>query len=339
MPLSPSQLQQFEDSIKNKVWPDWMLNPSLLKTPESLAKQGYKDFRDSNAVAKGKPNNLVTIPRLKDISSEPELKISVLLLNHNRPYFMASHFKQMDKQGFPPDMFEVIVIDDNSTNPIDDFDIYKIMEGIKAKYDSWDISFYQTHQNITFNIAKAYNVALKRAKYDVCFNNDIDAWQCGKFLEGASRYHTFFKECKTRTAVNPAIVSSKSGGHGILQLDFRLAHDTGAVVHREDLLKIQGHNENLFGWGGCEPDFVCRVGLSGVGNGWSGDLLMATSLEGFTWKISWPPPNLSNLPRLDKRWEPNRENPKIVQGCRHERIYAPNNPDTWGELDTLERIF
>lgn len=308
MTFPSDYLQKIKQRTDALQWPDWVLNPSLIAIPDKI-------------------NN--ALPRIKDIQIEPKIKISVIIPNYQKQIYFSSIFKQMAIQKFPPDMFEVIVIDDNSPNSVDNHDVYMIMENIRVKYDDWNISFYQTHKNVTYNIAKAYNIGVKRAKHDVIFNNDADAWQFGKYLENASKYHTYFKEKNMKASVHPCMITHTPTERETLRFDIRSKHDTGPVIHKRDLIACQGFDETIIGWGGSEQEFVSRLKKVGVNHRWSPDLLIGTSIGGFTWKLIWPPFDSSHIPLPDQsRWGSTRD----LSKCNP-------NTDPWGEIDTLERIF
>lgn len=308
MPFPADYLQVYKKRVNTLQWPDWVLNPSLISIPDRI----------KNA-----------LPRIKDIQAKPEMKISVIIPNYQKQAYLPSVFNQMAIQEFSPDMFEVIVIDDNSPNSEGDYDVYMIMEKIRAKYEDWNISFYQTHKNVTYNIAKAYNIGVKRAKHEIVFNNDNDAWQFGNYLKNASKYHTYFKEKDMKASVHPCMITHTTGPEDTLRFDIRPKHDTGPVIRKRDLMACQGYDEKIIGWGGSEPSFIERLRKVGVIHKWSPDLLIGTSIGAFTSKLAWPPMDPSRVPVPDQvRWGENRD----LSKCNP-------NPFEWGELDTLERIF
>lgn len=307
MPYSDEYLHTYKQRVDTLQWPDWVINPSLIQIPQKI------------------PNAL---PRIKDIQEEPRLKISVIIPNYQKHFFLPSIFNQMAIQNFPTDMFEVIVIDDNSPI-IEGISLYQIMENIRVKYEDWDISFYQTHKNVTYNIAKAYNIGVKKAKYPLLFNNDADAWQFGNYMKNASKCHAYLEERKMIGAIHPCMITHTSGNEARLQFDLRYAHDTGPVVRREDLFICQGFDESIIGWGGSEESFINRLRDIGVNNKWSADLLIGTSIGTYTWKLMWPPIDPTTVPSPDPlKWGPSRD----LSLCNP-------NPYDWGEIDTLERIF
>lgn len=344
-----------DNIINSKVdWPDWITNTDLIDIPEVITKQTRPYFSSDEAKEnqnKGK-QPYVEIPRINDLPSIAKTTISILMPNWYKHPRVPSIFEKIAEQDFPRDMFEVIFIDDN-TRQLGNLDIYEIMEEMKAKYDDINISFYETHKNITYNIALAYNIAAKRAKHDIVFNNDADAWQLSpNYLETLSRYFTLFEDYDTRTSVAPGIVSSRKEK---LIIDARPSHDTGQAIWREDVNTIKGYDERFRGWGANEPDFTSRLYFSGVASGFTPDLLIGTIMGYWNYKLVNNKKLILNMLNekqyiafdceqkgvrcdyLPVAWQPSALNADLHRENWTNRIACPNKE--WGELDTLEKVF
>lgn len=345
-----------EISQRKHDWPDWITDTAQIDIPQVIAVQPRPPFTSEEARTKQQEGKqpFVEIPRKHEIDSNifPRKTISILIPNWYKHPRVPSVFEKIACQNFPSDMYEVIFVDDN-TRYLGDLDIFEIMEEMKAKYDDMNISFYETHKNITFNIALAYNIAAKRAKHDVVFNNDADSWQLSpNYLQTLSRYFTLFEKENTRVAVAPGIVSAREGK---LIIDARPSHDTGLALRREDLWKIKGYDERFRGWRCNEPDFSSRVGFSGVAAGWTPDLLIGTIMGTWSYdlvgenklilnilnekqfiKLDYETKN-RQINHLPPEWQPTALNAELHRENWTKRVFCPNKE--WGELDTLERVF
>lgn len=336
-------------------WPDWISDTSLLNYPEIITKQ-KRPFFSSDTARKNQmvgKQPFVEIPRAKNLDIiYPRQTISILILNWYKHPRVPSVFEKIAEQNFPYDLYEVIFVDDN-TRHLGDLDIYEIMEEMKAKYDNMNISFYETHKNVTYNIALAYNIAAKRAKNNVIFNNDADAWQLSSnYLRTLSQYFTLFEQQKIHTAIAPAIVSSRDGK---LIIDARPTHDTGIAMWRRNVEKIKGYDERFRGWGANEPDFTSRLGFSGVPVGWTPDLLIGTIMGYWVYKLVREKKLILNMLNekehiatdceerdircdiLPVEWQPTPLNADLHRENWTKRVFCPNQE--WGELDTLEKMF
>ena len=277
----------------------------------------------------------VKIPRLKDIPSSSEQTFSVVIPNWRHTAFLPSVIENICKQNYPTNKYEIIVIDDNSYVPIFLFGknhtVFEVMNIINDLWSDIDISFYETHQNVTFNLCKAANIGFKRAKYENIIINPADAWQMGKYLQTASSYMSFFKNQASdkRFAICGNILSDSA-------LENRWITDVGLIAKKEDLYKITGYNENMRGWGSNEGNLTGRLGLSGVREGHTPDLTIATNIPRKCQEligIPWP----SDPDRLPEM-APRKKNGKIDNENYQEGNYAPND-NSWGEIDTLEKVF
>ena len=317
-----------------------MIEPNHLDIKHWTHNDGYPNFTDKR---EGKPPrwmNPVKIPPLTEIPKDYNKTISVVITNWRYNDWVEYAIRGIVWQNFPQDMYEIIVVDDNSGG-----NIFEIMEKVRSNYSSVNLSFYETHKNVTFNIALAFNIGCKRAKNDIVINSPADCYQRGEYMTILSRYHTLFAEKGTRTAVCPNIICKdpKSGvPHSTFRYDSRPATDVGLAARREDYHAIKGYDERMRGWGGNEPDITGRLGLSGTGIGFCPNLVIATALG----------PSLTNIilngdiPHLNPRhstkddttnWGVGQYNHKRSNENYNNKIHCPN--EEWGELDTLEKIF
>ena len=119
-------------------------------------------------------------------------------------------------------------------------------------------------------------------------------------------------------------------------IDNRWITDVGLIAKKSDLHKITGYNENMKGWGSNEGNITGRLGLSGVREGHTPDLTIIhyipNNCESYI-GIPWP----GNPERLSEMI-PQIANGRIDNENYSESNYAPND-DSWGELDTLEKVF
>lgn len=277
----------------------------------------------------------VKIPLLRDIPYSVDQTFSIIIPNWRHTAFLPTVVRNITSQQYPLKNYEIIIVDDNSDAPAyifgREYDIFEVMDIIKQLWWEMDISFYETHQNVTYNICKAANIGFKRAKYDNIIINPADAWQSGNYLQRASSYMEFFKDKAPdkRFAICGNILSDSD-------LENRWITDVGLVAKKDDLHKITGYNEKMRGWGSNEGNLTGRLGLSGVREGHTDSL---TIMHGISKKcqaligIPWPG-NPSRLTQMG----PGENNGTLDNEDYSTQTYAPND-DSWGELDTLEKVF
>ena len=284
--------------------------------------------------------NAVKIPRLNEIPADSDKTISIIICNWRYTSYLPSVIRQIGKQRFPKDKYEIIIIDDNSNqNCIIEGREHTVNEVLFKIKDFWydiHLSFYQTHKNVTFNIALAFNLGLKRAKNDLIVMNAADCWQQNEYLETASRYLSFLSQTQYRVAICGSYKNHK-GYHPPTPV-----RDTTMVANRTDLLKIRGYDERFRGWGSQEPDICGRLGMSGVRNGYTRDLIMESGLGQEEtlrkYKINYINPKTKRNKFEGMGFQPNARNGEISNENYLNRITTPNQ-EPWGELDTLEKIF
>lgn len=301
-----------------------------------------RDFKDPESENKPRWFNLVNIPKLTEIPQYFDKTISVVITNWRYTQWLSYAIGSIIYQDFPHDMLEIIVVDDNSGD-----NVYEVMEEIKdiAIYHCYDtqLSFYETHKNVTHNIALAFNIGCKRAQNDIIINSPADCFQRGDFLKTVSRYHTYFASCGTRTAISANILC-KNPSHkpkSIFEYKNRPTTDVGLTARREDYHNIKGYDERFRGWGGSEPDITGRMGISGVGLATCPNLVIASSLGPSLMKVIFHDGVPDRKQRFDNpdhgMWSGNDNNHKLSGENSINKNYCPNKE--WGELDTLEKVF
>ncbi len=305
--------------------------------PEHIAKilENKPNFDNKNEATFKRWNNFVRIPRLKDIPDDYSEKISIVVTNHQYTNMLPFVLQEIDRQEFPYDMYEVIIIDDNSL-PVEQ--TITDLKELPSKYPEIDLSIYETHKNVTYNINLAFNIGVRKAKYDVVINNPGDAFQRWQYLSTVSRYFTFFKERKTETAISGYLLCRSVGtDQAYFNLDVRPFTDCGLTAKREHFAGIGGYCEQMIGWGSNEPNITGRMGLLRVGAGFVTDMSIAHSLgNDLATRIlgqSIPPYKRSHL----KEWASRAASGLTSNKHFVDQIANPNG-DNWGKLDTLERI-
>lgn len=284
--------------------------------------------------------NVVSIPRLAEIPTDYNQTISILICNWRYTSYLPSVISQIGRQRFPKDKYEIIIIDDNSNQKciIDnrEYTVNEVLFKIKDFWHDINLSFYQTNKNVTFNIALAFNIALKRAKNDLIIMNAADCWQQNEYLETASRYMTFFSQTKYRVAICGSYKNQK-GSHPPTPV-----RDTTMVANRADLVNIRGYDERFRGWGSQEPDICGRLGMSGVRVGYTQDLLLESGLGPEEtlrkYHINYIDPKAKRNEFEGMGFQPKARNGELSNENYKNRVIAPND-DSWGDLDTLEKIF
>jgi len=311
--------------------------PWEIPFPEKITNilEGKPDFNSYEA-KKHLWNNFVKIPRLADIPDEYNQKISIVFTNYEYTTMLPYTLQVIDDQDFPYDMYEIIIIDDN-TLPVDKTIIE--LEKLPSQYPDIDFQIYETHKNVTFNINLAFNIGLKKAKYDVVINNPADVFQRWDYLKTISRYFTFFKDRGTNTAISGYLLHGSIGTKkAFFMFDVRPFTDCGLSARREHFAGIGGYCEQMIGWGSNEPNITGRMGLLGVGAGFVADISIAHSLGNeLASRIvgtAIPEYKRSHL----KEWAGRPASGKISNSHFEQQIANPNG-NNWGEIDTLERIF
>ena len=113
----------------------------------------------------------VTLPPPDFFPKGPPVTFSIVITNYGYEDYLPAVLRSIVSQHYPPSCYEVIVVDDNSVSKER---AYATMFLLKNLYPEVQLSFYETHRNVTFNIAKAFNIGLRKAKYDFVLNLPAD---------------------------------------------------------------------------------------------------------------------------------------------------------------------
>lgn len=181
-------------------------------------------------------------------------KISVVITNWNRHQYFDEILEQLNDQQYPKDMFEVIIVDDNSLNKNE---FPSMIKKFRKTYD-FTIRAFETHKNITHNPAVRFNVGIRHAEGDIVIINESDIIMEGNYLNVVNRYH----QDQDKIWLYPSVYR-ETGGNVTLE-SLRGFVDLGGSCQIKYLFQITGFDERTRGWGGIESDLNDRLQQIGV---------------------------------------------------------------------------
>jgi len=241
------------------------------------------------------------------------LTITVVISNWKRQKCIPSIIQQLDGQAYPKDKYEVIIVDDDTPNKEE---VYQIVRKQAQEHPTINLSLYETHKQVTRNPALRYNIGAKKARNEIVLLNESDVLQEAEYLQTVNAEH----QADTKLFLGPELVSQYPDGHREVE-SFRGPCDLGGSVRREHYHAITGFDERTRGWGGIEDDFHNRLKEIGV------NYRKCTRLIALHRRVELcgiDPAEFFMDTETYRGWPPKA-------GVRP-------NPETWGTLDTLEQI-
>jgi cellulose synthase/poly-beta-1,6-N-acetylglucosamine synthase-like glycosyltransferase len=173
----------------------------------------------------------ISIPEFKITSSIPSTKISLIIPARNEEENIAALLRSIKEQTYPEESFEVIVIDDNSTdNTVTIVKQFPFVNLISLKENS--INSYKK---------KAIEIGIAAASGKLMVTTDADCIVQPNWLTTIQNFH---QQTNSVFIVAPVVITSKNSFVQLFQaMDFMVLQGiTGASVHREMLSMCNGAN-------------------------------------------------------------------------------------------------
>jgi cellulose synthase/poly-beta-1,6-N-acetylglucosamine synthase-like glycosyltransferase len=171
------------------------------------------------------------IPEYQGATKIPQTKMSVIIPARNEEENIGNLLTALKVQSYPKDFFEIIVVDDHSTdntaNIVKEFSNVRL---ITLKEN--DLNSYKK---------KAIETGIAAATGDLIVTTDADCLPPENWLKIIA---AFYEEKKTVFVVAPVVMNCNSSILQILQaLDFLVLQGvTGAVVHKNKMSMCNGAN-------------------------------------------------------------------------------------------------
>lgn len=212
------------------------------------------------------------------------MKITLIITTYNWNEALNLVFKSVDRQVMPPD--EIVVADDGSTSET------------AALVSAWQrrLPIPVTHvwqEDRGFRLARARNRAIAHARGDYIVLVDGDMVLHPHFIADhskAARHGYFIQGVRllTKPAAAARILNEETFGFGFFARDIQRRHHTvrnrllswlmmqpththqkairgsNQAYWKEDLVRVNGFNEEMIGWGGEDNDIAERLYNSGV---------------------------------------------------------------------------
>lgn len=181
------------------------------------------------------------------------MKISVIIPTYNRLSTLQKCLENFADQTFPKSDFELLVVDDGSTDGTRDF-------LSKSRFEFSLRSFFQSHQGA----AKARNYGIQNAKGEVVVFTDDDCSPNREFLEMHWRAHSRENDIVAR---GPILMIQNFDERGKQKPTWchwsaNFFCTSNASVRRGNLLKAGNFNERFARWE--DAEFGYRLRASGL---------------------------------------------------------------------------
>ena len=247
--------------------------------------------------------------KLKGVDPEPPTsrknpKISVIIPVRNEAKTVKRLLRSLFQQEYPKELYEVIVVDDNSTD-----ETFEIVEECK-KWDAWNLEIISSLKtpNVTPK-KRALNSGLEVSSGDLIITTDGDCWMGKHWLKSIS---TVFQNKQNKFIAGPVFFSGTTGFWSkIVQLEFSsLIGSGGALLAFRYPLMCNGANIAFR-----RDAFIQVNGYEGVQDAASGDdvFLMQKIRRAFPDSVEFvkdrnmivytaPPSSFSNLYQQRRRW-------------------------------------
>jgi hypothetical protein len=183
----------------------------------------------------------VKIPSYKELPSPPKpegIQISVCASTWNRPKnVIIQSLESIIKQAFPPQNYEIILVDD-ATEGEGAKDVREAAEYIIKQYPNINFRAYFTSYTRCWNDPHTLNVAFKRALGEILMISQVDIIHVGETLEAAWRHHNARQNlwlCPKHYAGN---LSNPWPFH-------YFPHEFGGSIKKTWVWQIKGRNERI----------------------------------------------------------------------------------------------
>ena len=225
---------------------------------------------------------LVEMPKPETIL--PCIPVSVIVPYYERPEELARTLASLERQTYPRDLFEVVVVDDGSRTPLERPE--KSLLNIKV-----------VHQDDRgYGLARARNNGVREASHDILVFLDCDVLVEAGWLEAHARWHHFIEDAVTVgfnhhvaiEGVDPDTIKDWTGSLAELFSDrnptpswietimartddltsyaddiFRVALGGNLGIRRTFFLLAGGSDESFTQWGGEDTEFGYRAYMHG----------------------------------------------------------------------------
>lgn len=212
----------------------------------------------------GLPLPCIVIKSWKSLLSPEKsgICISVCASNWNRPFeLIVKSLESILKQDFPPENYEIILIDDAS----EDNNASDAINYLKSSYRNHTIRFYRTLYSRCHTDTHPLNVAYRMSFGKIILQSQTDIIHHGETLEAAWRHHSKMDNLW----LSP--LSFRKYGDSVHQRPKSLyPHELGASVKTNWIRRIQGRNE-LIKVIPADVDFHLTLSKTGVifGTDWT----------------------------------------------------------------------
>lgn len=290
----------------------------MVKTPAHEILQTSQSFHDKDAYGyKGTP--YVHLPSYDAITEwNRGLTITVVMSNFFRSHLLFAAIGSVAIQPFPKNLYEIIVIDDDS-------DLEGCKQTVALMLEHWpdlNIRLFETHQRTTYNLVKACNIGFKRAKGEVIVIQPSDTLLFGNYLLAVQKHHSV----NDNIALCGVDVGTAT----------RLCLDVGMSIKTKTWHAIKGMDERTRGGGGGDVNYFLRLSWAGVKFFTDHKMFLchyAAREQAYTDKLTVADKFISGtkdekgLTHNDRMYWDIINNKKMIV-----------NDETWGELNTLEEI-
>jgi len=177
----------------------------------------------------------------KNIGRSAELDVTVQICSYNRCELLARSLGALFEQNYPPDRFEIIVVDDGSTDGTSD-----MVRGLKPPCDLTLIS--QGREGLA--VGRNRGARMARGRYVLFVDDDIIADP--GLIRAHLEYHQEHPNCVVKGWVNHVDNLDHPGPPRFNMADFSTAFfwTSNVSVAREDLLTVGLFDEHFreYGW-------------------------------------------------------------------------------------------
>jgi glycosyltransferase involved in cell wall biosynthesis len=270
-------------------------------------RDGYEGFVVSASLAGG-----VLYNNAKLLEANRALPTSLVVTTYNRPDALALVLRSVAAQLDPPD--EVIVADDGSRD-----DTRRLVEAEAARFPVPLRHCWQEDQGFRAAAIRNKAFAMARGDYLVMIDGDVvldprfvrdhrRAARRGWFVQGS---RAFLGEAATAAALRegrvafgplaPGLWNRKNAVHSPLlsrlashrSRDVFRVRSANLACWREDVLRVNGFDEDFVGWGREDSEFVARLQHAGVRK-------LHLKFAGFGYHLHHPEASRQALPRNDE---------------------------------------
>lgn len=232
------------------------------------------------------------------------MSFSVVVTNWNRADVLSISLMSILCQKHISDL-EILLVDDASTD-----NSLEVAKEFKRSYPRI-IRLFETHENLRHSIVLPANIGFKRAKYDMVVLNPSDIIQV---LDTNFRAYMEVLSRDANAWAGPYLVALSTW-----QWRTEPAQAGGCTL-KQQLHRVTGFDERMFGWGSDEPDLFDRLRFAGVRLSPCNSYVIHMDRKVGAKRETWPP----------------GANGPIHQENYDKHVISPNK--VWGEHPKLEEI-